>query len=338
MRNLTPTLLKCSTRVAVHPPPPQRQVSLVLTNLSSRRMNTRTLLYQRTTKPARCCHLGSRTIILPAPAVPPYADRQPIAVNRELEHYNSANLYLPRNWANSPLDNVQHAPFNDPGTAYDSPSSINIDELSRQPQQIDVGCDVGPGDFAMAFSSMGPSAEQMDYNMGNPSYNEISPTGQYEQAFWQEPHQSMGNFPMCMDVQEATEQSIGSGHSKAHGSSKSSRATSRTRSKRQRSDSPSAGSSSAQSSSPSGPSTGTRHTQRRQVVGSDATRRAGEKRRRAPATFVCDICGSVFTRNHNRQNHIRTHNGEAGAQCTICNKFLAKTSLSRHMKKCRGTS
>ncbi|KAF8170102.1 hypothetical protein BJ912DRAFT_155936 [Pholiota molesta] len=107
--------------------------------------------------------------------------------------------------------------------------------------------------------------------------------------------------------------------------------------KRKRSDSletaPSGTQSSVKTESP------TRHSQRREVVGSVATRLAGEKRRKSEATFVCNQCGHSFTRNHNRLNHIRTHDGEAGTQCprTGCGKPLAKTSLSRHLKNCRGS-
>ncbi|KAF8958343.1 hypothetical protein BDZ97DRAFT_62112 [Flammula alnicola] len=76
----------------------------------------------------------------------------------------------------------------------------------------------------------------------------------------------------------------------------------------------------------------------KRVVGTSAGRRAGIERRKGKAKFFCDFegCPSSFTRRHNYDFHLKSHQGIT-VTCGRCYKTLAASSLKRHEKTCKGS-
>ncbi|KJA26195.1 hypothetical protein HYPSUDRAFT_304520 [Hypholoma sublateritium FD-334 SS-4] len=69
-------------------------------------------------------------------------------------------------------------------------------------------------------------------------------------------------------------------------------------------------------------------------VGTSATWRASERRRKTEPSFFCDLCETGFTRKNGLINHYRSHLGIADKNCIYCGRGFT-TSLTRHMKKCK---
>ena len=87
-------------------------------------------------------------------------------------------------------------------------------------------------------------------------------------------------------------------------------------------------------------------------VGTTATWKASERRRKTEASFFCDLCKTGFTRKNGLisespslksaeislipiyVDHYRSHLGIADKTCVHCGRGFT-TSLTRHMKKCK---
>ncbi|TFK49710.1 hypothetical protein OE88DRAFT_371947 [Heliocybe sulcata] len=73
----------------------------------------------------------------------------------------------------------------------------------------------------------------------------------------------------------------------------------------------------------------------KQEVGTSAIKRASRARRKNPAKWLCQICGSTFTRRNNLKGRETSHKGERPYLCFSprCEKSFARPSdLKRHTK------
>ncbi|KAJ6545029.1 hypothetical protein DFH09DRAFT_658733 [Mycena vulgaris] len=73
----------------------------------------------------------------------------------------------------------------------------------------------------------------------------------------------------------------------------------------------------------------------RQVVATDAGRRASNARRKKKALFVCHICEAALTAKHNLQHHLNAHKGIKPHLCDNCNeRFGTPHVMKRHRQTC----
>lgn len=63
----------------------------------------------------------------------------------------------------------------------------------------------------------------------------------------------------------------------------------------------------------------------------DPPKRKAVTAAKSEAKYKCTECGKDFTRNHNLQNHLRSHQGLKPYECKVCNeKFTRKSDCDRH--------
>ncbi|KZT23096.1 hypothetical protein NEOLEDRAFT_1070144 [Neolentinus lepideus HHB14362 ss-1] len=70
-------------------------------------------------------------------------------------------------------------------------------------------------------------------------------------------------------------------------------------------------------------------------VATSAIEQASQLRRKNPAKWLCETCGSTFTRRNNLKGHTTSHKGERPYRCQFprCDRSFARASdRKRHTK------